>query len=162
VTHTTKAEMQRKFAAGIVDRPPGTDDVALGVGYLDYLDRVFQKDTGLTARLSTDGIADAQERRRFVAAAFNAGEGRVAGAQVQARKLGSTRRSSRTSGDSCRRSRGATSIACSAMRGGVGGGRPRRLSRELPRKSSRSRFTRSGFSCCTKLSGVGHVFDPRR
>jgi soluble lytic murein transglycosylase-like protein len=88
VTHATKAEMRRKFAAGIVDRPPGTDDVALGVGYLDYLDRVFRKDTGLTARLSTDGIADQQERRRFVAAAFNAGEGRVAGAQVRARQMG--------------------------------------------------------------------------
>jgi soluble lytic murein transglycosylase-like protein len=88
VTHTTKAEMRRKFAAGIVDRPPGNDDVALGVAYLDYLDRVFRKDTGLTKRLSTDGIADPHERRRFVTAAFNAGEGRVAGAQARARQLG--------------------------------------------------------------------------
>jgi membrane-bound lytic murein transglycosylase MltF len=80
--------MRRKFAAGVVARPPGPDDVALGIGYLDYLERLFRADTDLTRRLATEGVADRDERRRFVTAAFNAGEGRVAGAQGRARALG--------------------------------------------------------------------------
>jgi len=88
VTHATKAEMRKKFATGIVDRPPGNDDVALGVGYLRYLGDTFAHDTSLAPGLETRGIQDPREHRRFVAAAFNAGEGRVASAQGQAAALG--------------------------------------------------------------------------
>ena len=88
VTHATKAEMRKKFATGIVDRPPGNDDVALGVGYLRYLGDTFAHDTTLAPGLETRGVQDAREHRRFVAAAFNAGEGRVASAQAQAAALG--------------------------------------------------------------------------
>lgn len=88
VTHYTRAEMHRKIAAGIVERPPGTDDVALGVGYLRYLDDIFARDARLTATLRTARVADPEARRRFVVAAFNAGEGRVAQAQARVAAAG--------------------------------------------------------------------------
>jgi membrane-bound lytic murein transglycosylase MltF len=84
VTHATAAEMRRKIAAGRVVRPPGTDDVALGVGYLRYLDDLFAKRARLGGGLETVPVADGSERRLFAVAAFNAGEGRVARAQARA------------------------------------------------------------------------------
>ena len=84
VTHYTKAEMKRKIAAGTVERPPGTDDVALGVGYLRYLHDLFERNTRLAENLETVPIDDAGERRLFAVAAYNAGEGRVAQAQAKA------------------------------------------------------------------------------
>ena len=45
MTHATAAEMRRKIAAGTIARPAGTDDVALGVGYLRYLHGVFARST---------------------------------------------------------------------------------------------------------------------
>jgi soluble lytic murein transglycosylase-like protein len=83
VTWYTKAEMRRKIAAGIVERPPGPDDVALGVGYLRYLHDLFARDARLAPGLRTVAVDDAEERRRFAVAAFNAGEGRVARAQAR-------------------------------------------------------------------------------
>jgi soluble lytic murein transglycosylase-like protein len=88
VTHYTKAEMKRKIANGIVDRPPGTDDVALGVGYLRYLHDLFDRDAPLTRGLRTVRVEDPEERRRFAVAAFNAGEGRVAQAQARVAAAG--------------------------------------------------------------------------
>jgi soluble lytic murein transglycosylase-like protein len=88
VTHYTKAEMKRKIAQGIVERPPGTDDVALGVGYLRYLHDLFDRDAPLTRDLRTVRVEDADERRRFAVAAFNAGEGRVAQAQARVAAAG--------------------------------------------------------------------------
>ena len=84
VTHYTKAEMKRKIAAGTVERPPGTDDVALGVGYLRYLHDLFERNTRLAQNLETKPIDNASERRLFAVAAYNAGEGRVAQAQAKA------------------------------------------------------------------------------
>ncbi len=84
VTHYTKAEMKRKIAAGTVERPPGTDDVALGVGYLRYLHDLFGRNARLARGLETVPIEDAGERRLFAVAAYNAGEGRVAQAQAKA------------------------------------------------------------------------------
>jgi soluble lytic murein transglycosylase-like protein len=84
VTHYTKAEMKRKIAAGTVERPPGTDDVALGVGYLRYLHDLFGRNARLARGLETVPIDDASERRLFAVAAYNAGEGRVAQAQAKA------------------------------------------------------------------------------
>jgi soluble lytic murein transglycosylase-like protein len=88
VTDATAAEMRRKIAAGTVTRPPGTDDVALGVGYLRYLNDLFGKRARLTRDLVTTPVADADERRLFAVAAFNAGEGRVAQAQARAAAAG--------------------------------------------------------------------------
>lgn len=88
VTHYTEAEMRRKIARGTVDRPPGSDDVALGVGYLRYLHDLFGREAKLGRGLSTTPIEDGDERRLFAVAAFNAGEGRVAQAQQRAEKAG--------------------------------------------------------------------------
>jgi soluble lytic murein transglycosylase-like protein len=82
VTFATAAEMRRKIARGTVARPPGTDDVALGVGYLRYLHDLFGRRAVLARGLETVPVADAAERRLFAVAAFNAGEGRVARAQA--------------------------------------------------------------------------------
>jgi soluble lytic murein transglycosylase-like protein len=88
VTHYTAAEMKRKIARGAVDRPPGSDDVALGVGYLRYLHDLFGREAKLGRGLSTVPIEDGDERRLFAVAAFNAGEGRVAQAQQRAEQAG--------------------------------------------------------------------------
>jgi soluble lytic murein transglycosylase-like protein len=88
VLPTTAAEMRRKIAAGTVARPPGTDDVALGVGYLRYLHDLFGRDARLGRGLTTVAVEDAGERRRFAVAAFNAGEGNVAKAQARAAAAG--------------------------------------------------------------------------
>jgi soluble lytic murein transglycosylase-like protein len=88
VTHATAAEMRRKIARGTVERPPGTDDVALGVGYLRYLQDLFARRAHLARGVETVPVADADERRLFAVAAFNAGEGRVARAQARAAASG--------------------------------------------------------------------------
>ena len=88
VTRATAAEMRRKIAAGTVARPPGTDDVALGVGYLGYLHDIFGRAATLARNLATVPVADETERRLFAVAAFNAGEGAVARAQAKAAAAG--------------------------------------------------------------------------
>jgi soluble lytic murein transglycosylase-like protein len=88
VTRYTAAEMKRKIAAGTVERPPGTDDVALGVGYLRYLHDLFGRNARLARGLETVPIEDTGERRLFAVAAYNAGEGRVAQAQAKAAASG--------------------------------------------------------------------------
>lgn len=88
VTHATAAEMRRKIARGEVVRPPGHDDVALGVGYLRYLQDLFAESRRLHRDLRTVAVTDAGERRRFAVAAYNAGEGRVAQAQARAAAAG--------------------------------------------------------------------------
>jgi soluble lytic murein transglycosylase-like protein len=84
----TAAEMRRRIAARTIARPPGPDDVALGVGYLRYLDGVFAQSAKLAPGLATVPVADAGERKLFAVAAFNAGEGRVARAQAEAAAKG--------------------------------------------------------------------------
>jgi soluble lytic murein transglycosylase-like protein len=88
MTRATTVEMHRKVSAGTVNRPPGSDDVALGVAYLGYLDDLFSHEATLGEGLSTTPIGDAQQRQLFTVAAYNAGEGRVAAAQARAAKLG--------------------------------------------------------------------------
>jgi membrane-bound lytic murein transglycosylase MltF len=84
MTAATATEMRQKIARGTVARPSGPDDVALGVGYLHYLDGAFSRRAQLARGLATVPVADATERKQFAVAAFNAGEGRVARAQAQA------------------------------------------------------------------------------
>jgi soluble lytic murein transglycosylase-like protein len=88
MTKATEAEMRRKIAAGRVERPSGNDDVALGVGYLRYLHDLIGRNARLAPGLSTVPVEHAAERRLFAIAAFNAGEGRVAGAQAKAAASG--------------------------------------------------------------------------
>ena len=88
VTHATAAEMRRKIAAGTVSRPAGPEDVALGVGYLRYLDDIFGRRSTLAPDLATVPVRDGSERRLFAVAAYNAGEGRVARAQARAAAAG--------------------------------------------------------------------------
>ncbi len=88
VTHATAAEMRRKIAHGTVARPPGTDDVALGVGYLRYLHDLFGRKAHLGRGIDTVPVSDPNERQLFAVAAFNAGEGSVARAQARAAASG--------------------------------------------------------------------------
>jgi len=88
VLPSTAAEMHRKFAAGIVVRPTGHDDVAVGVGYLRYLHDLFARGGALTSKLDAVKVSDNDDLRQFAVAAFNAGEGRVAQAQKRAAAAG--------------------------------------------------------------------------
>jgi membrane-bound lytic murein transglycosylase F len=56
--------------------------------YLKDLDSMFSRKTGLSSGKSTIAVTNVSERKKFVLAAFNAGEGRVAGAQRLAEKAG--------------------------------------------------------------------------
>jgi soluble lytic murein transglycosylase-like protein len=84
VTAPTAADIRRRFHTRELERPPGRDDVALGVAHLRYLDDLFARDARLGRELRTVPVADDAERRRFAVAAYNAGEGRVARAQERA------------------------------------------------------------------------------
>ncbi|MBM4265715.1 MAG: hypothetical protein FJ144_03705 [Deltaproteobacteria bacterium] len=87
VTEPTEADVRRRFARGELVRPPGTDDVAIGVAHLRYLDDLFERDASLGRSLRTVAVDDPAERIRFAVAAYNAGEGRVAAAQERAERL---------------------------------------------------------------------------
>ncbi len=54
---------------------------AAAAKYLKTQDKIFGKKTPLSGNLSTSPVKDSEERRKFVIAAFNAGEGRIAKAQ---------------------------------------------------------------------------------
>lgn len=88
VRPSTAADMRRLIRDGAVPRPPGVEDVTLGVTYLRHLDDLFSRNTELRHGVSTVAVADAGERRHFAVAAFNAGQGRVAGAQAKVARLG--------------------------------------------------------------------------
>lgn len=88
VTETTARELRRRVAAGLLPRLPASEDVALGLAYLRHLDDVFSRGRLLARGLRATPVADARERELFTAAAFNAGEGRVARAQQAARATG--------------------------------------------------------------------------
>ena len=88
VTRATAAQIEQHFARGVVQRPSGSDDVALGLAYLRYLDDVFERGTPLGGGVRATSVEDATERQRFAVAAFNAGEGRVATAQQRAEARG--------------------------------------------------------------------------
>lgn len=56
--------------------------------YLKTLDKIFSKKTSLTLSRETIPITDLNQRKNFVLAAYNAGEGRIAQAQIEAIKNG--------------------------------------------------------------------------
>lgn len=87
VTGPTRSDIRRRIREGEIVRPPGNDDVALGVAHLSWLDDIFTRDTTLGGSLHTMPVRDAAERTRFAVAAYNAGEGRVARAQERAAAL---------------------------------------------------------------------------
>lgn len=63
-------------------------NVNVGVGYLRYLHDVFSQPTTLKKGLVTHGAANSASLEKLAVAAFNAGEGRVAGAQRRAQQAG--------------------------------------------------------------------------
>jgi soluble lytic murein transglycosylase-like protein len=87
VTGPTAAEVRGRFARRELRRPPGSEDVALGVAHLRYLHDLFSHETTLGRSVRTVAVDDPRERSRFAVAAYNAGEGRVARAQEQAAAL---------------------------------------------------------------------------
>ena len=87
VTSPTESDIRRRIRDGEIVRPPGNDDVALGVAHLSWLHDLFGRDATLGGKLRTVPVADTSERTRFAVAAYNAGEGRVARAQERAAAL---------------------------------------------------------------------------
>jgi membrane-bound lytic murein transglycosylase MltF len=61
---------------------------AAAAKYLKLQDGTFEKETIISGELSTVPINDASERKKFAIAAYNAGEGRIAKAQVLAKGEG--------------------------------------------------------------------------
>jgi len=97
--HTTKGLFQLRDSTGtrIMDRmklgakydPFNPElNVNVGVGYLRYLHDVFSRSTTLKKGLVTHGAANSASLEKLAVAAFNAGEGRVAGAQRRASQAG--------------------------------------------------------------------------
>lgn len=97
--HTTKGLFQLRDSTGMrmMDRmklgakydPFNPElNVNVGVGYLRYLHDVFSQSTTLKKGLVTHGAANSASLEKLAVAAFNAGEGRVAGAQRRASQAG--------------------------------------------------------------------------
>jgi hypothetical protein len=63
-------------------------NIKLGSNYLRYLHDIFKTPTELPNNLQTRAAADSNSQERFAVAAFNAGEGRVASAQLRTEKQG--------------------------------------------------------------------------
>lgn len=61
---------------------------AAAAKYLKMHDTAFSKKTALSGKLATTLVKDSNERKKFVIAAFNAGEGRIAKAQMLAKESG--------------------------------------------------------------------------
>jgi len=88
LTQGTAAAMRRRLA-GVTEDLPLHDEVTLGIGYLRYLSGLFARPTILDDRgNATIAVRDCTERWRFVIAAYNAGEGRVAEGQRRAAAAG--------------------------------------------------------------------------
>lgn len=63
-------------------------NVDLGVGYLRYLHDLFSRSVSVTDGLLTSAAANSSSLEKLALAAFNAGEGRVASAQMRAAREG--------------------------------------------------------------------------
>jgi len=88
VTEGTAREVRGRVSAGLLPRLPGPDDVSLGIAYLRHLQDIFAHGGVLADGLRATPVPSSHERDLFAAAAFNAGEGRVARAQQAARSAG--------------------------------------------------------------------------
>jgi membrane-bound lytic murein transglycosylase MltF len=64
------------------------DSSAAAAKYLKYLDDLFRSELRLSKNLKTTPVADSDDRLSFSLAAFNAGEGTIAGAQLKAKAAG--------------------------------------------------------------------------
>ncbi len=64
------------------------DASAAAAKYLKINDDIFNKETDLGGKLETIAVASSTERTKFVIAAYNAGEGRIAKAQTLAKQAG--------------------------------------------------------------------------
>jgi soluble lytic murein transglycosylase-like protein len=88
LTRVTAEQMRRRLAGSTMGLSLN-DEVTLGLGYLRYLSRLFARPVVLDdAGNTTTAVSDCPERWRFVIAAYNAGEGRVAEAQRRAQQAG--------------------------------------------------------------------------
>jgi hypothetical protein len=63
-------------------------NISLGTSYLRYLHDIFKTNTDLPKQLQTRAAADPISLEKFAVAAFNAGEGRVASAQIRSERVG--------------------------------------------------------------------------
>jgi soluble lytic murein transglycosylase-like protein len=63
-------------------------NIRLGTSYLRYLHDIFKTKTDLPNKLQTRPAADERSLEKLAVAAFNAGEGRVASAQMRCEKVG--------------------------------------------------------------------------
>jgi hypothetical protein len=63
-------------------------NISLGTSYLRYLHDIFKTSTDLPKQLQTRAAADPASLEKFAVAAFNAGEGRVASAQIRSERVG--------------------------------------------------------------------------
>lgn len=63
-------------------------NINLGTSYLKYLHDIFRTKTDLPNNLQTRAAADPTSLEKFAVAAFNAGEGRVASAQLRSERTG--------------------------------------------------------------------------
>ena len=86
---TGKTLMSRSDSQ-IGDYDPFNPDtnITLGTSYLRYLHDIFKTKTDLPNQLQTRAAADSKSLEKFAVAAFNAGEGRVASAQIRSEKVG--------------------------------------------------------------------------
>ena len=64
------------------------DASAATAKYLKIIDDAFKDTTKLEKDLKTTGVSNSEERLKFTLAAFNAGEGRIARAQLMAEAVG--------------------------------------------------------------------------
>jgi hypothetical protein len=85
---TGKEVLQRSELSRSYDPYDPSLNVELGMRHLRRLIDIFASDTKLTNKISTFGASDDHSREKLAIAAFNAGEGRVAWAQKQAKRQG--------------------------------------------------------------------------
>lgn len=85
---TGKEVLERSELSRSYDPYDPSLNVELGMRHLRRLIDIFASDTKLTNKISTFGASDEHSREKLAIAAFNAGEGRVAWAQKQAKRQG--------------------------------------------------------------------------
>lgn len=85
---TGKEVLERSELSRSYDPYDPSLNVELGMRHLKRLIDIFASDTKLTNKISTFGASDEHSREKLAIAAFNAGEGRVAWAQKQAKRQG--------------------------------------------------------------------------